>query len=124
MSIPINTSDDTEMLAPIKTSIGTKFVMRWSDLMCKLALQAVRTVAQDGLEQGGVCPGAETADTKRSAREEKVHGGEIEYSRVLNGVMVNKDIKHPNMRRRIQNPRIVLLDCPLEYKKGESQTNM
>ena len=25
---------------------------------------------------------------------------------------------HP---RRIENPRIVLLDCPLEYKKGESQ---
>lgn len=22
--------------------------------------------------------------------------------------------------RRIENPRIVLLDCPLEYKKGES----
>jgi fatty acid/phospholipid biosynthesis enzyme len=25
------------------------------------------------------------------------------------------------MRRRIENPRILLLDCPLEYKKGESQ---
>lgn len=28
------------------------------------------------------------------------------------------------MRRRIENPRVVLLDCPLEYKKGESMTNM
>lgn len=28
------------------------------------------------------------------------------------------------MRRVIQNPRVVLLDCPLEYKKGESMTNM
>ncbi|OBT53279.1 hypothetical protein VE04_05918 [Pseudogymnoascus sp. 24MN13] len=28
------------------------------------------------------------------------------------------------MRRRIENPRIVLLDCSLEYKKGESQTNI
>ena len=28
------------------------------------------------------------------------------------------------MRRRIENPRIVLLDCTLEYKKGESQTNI
>jgi len=28
------------------------------------------------------------------------------------------------MRREIANPRIVLLDCPLEYKKGESVTNM
>ena len=28
------------------------------------------------------------------------------------------------MRREIKNPRVVLLDCPLEYKKGESMTNM
>ena len=50
--------------------------------------------------------------------------GEIEQSRVMNGIVLNKDITHPDMRRRIKNPRIVLLDCPLEYKKGESQTNM
>jgi T-complex protein 1 subunit gamma len=38
--------------------------------------------------------------------------------------MYNKDITHPGMRRVIENPRVVLLDCPLEYKKGESMTNM
>jgi T-complex protein 1 subunit gamma len=54
----------------------------------------------------------------------KTSWGEIEKSCVLNGVMLNKDITHPNMRRRIVKPRIILLDCPLEYKKGESQTNM
>ena len=42
----------------------------------------------------------------------------------MNGVMFNKDITPPNMRRRIENPRIILLDCPLEYKKGESMTAM
>lgn len=38
--------------------------------------------------------------------------------------MINKDIVHPKMKRRIEKPRIVLLDCNLEYKKGESQTNI
>lgn len=85
--------------------------------MCKLALHAVRTVAQ---EEGSM----KTVDIKRYARVEKIPGGEIEQSRVLDGVMLNKDITHPSMRRRIKNPRIILLDCPLEYKKGESQTNM
>lgn len=37
--------------------------------------------------------------------------------------MLNKDILHPKMRRRIENPRILLLDCNLEFKKGESQTS-
>ncbi|KAG8990830.1 T-complex protein 1 subunit gamma [Tulasnella sp. JGI-2019a] len=121
ISVPIDTSNETEMLALIKTSIGTKFVMRWSDLMCKLALQAIRTVAQDGTDIDG---GIKTVDIKRYARVEKVPGGEIEDSRVLDGVMVNKDVVHPAMKRRIVNPRIVLLDCNLEYKKGESQTNI
>lgn len=41
------------------------------------------------------------------------------------GVMFNKDVVAPGrMRRKIVNPRILLLDCPLEYKKGENQTNV
>jgi T-complex protein 1 subunit gamma len=86
--------------------------------MCNLALKAVRTVT---FEIGG---GKKEVDIKRYARVEKVPGGEIEDSRVLDGVMLNKDITHPKMRRRIENPRIILLDCTLEYKKGESQTNI
>jgi T-complex protein 1 subunit gamma len=86
--------------------------------MCQLALDAVRTVSQSDAD------GIKTVDIKRYARVEKVPGGEIEDSKVLDGVMVNKDVTHPKMRRRIENPRVVLLDCPLEYKKGESQTNI
>ena len=41
-------------------------------------------------------------------------------SKVINGVFVNKDLTHPAMRKKILNPRVILLDCPMEYKKGES----
>ncbi|THY14525.1 t-complex protein 1 subunit gamma [Aureobasidium pullulans] len=118
VSVPVDTTDDEQMYKLISSSIGTKFVSRWSDMMCNLALTAVRTVSYSG---GG---GKQEVDIKRYARVEKIPGGEIEDSRVLNGVMLNKDITHPKMRRRIENPRIVLLDCTLEYKKGESQTNI
>ncbi|KAH6713601.1 T-complex protein 1 gamma subunit [Leptodontidium sp. 2 PMI_412] len=118
ISLPVDIDDDKAMYQLISSSIGTKFVSRWSELMCNLALKAVRTVT---FEVGG---GKKEVDIKRYARVEKVPGGEIEDSRVLDGVMLNKDITHPKMRRRIENPRIVLLDCTLEYKKGESQTNI
>lgn len=118
ISLPIDIDDDKAMQDLISTSIGTKFVSRWSELMCSLALKAVRTVSWD------VGNGKTEVDIKRYARVEKVPGGEIEDSKVLDGVMLNKDITHPKMRRKIENPRIVLLDCPLEYKKGESQTNI
>ena len=44
----------------------------------------------------------------------------MENSRVIDGIMLNKDVIDSKMRRRIENPRIVLLDCNLEYKKAES----
>ncbi|KAK9900727.1 T-complex protein 1 [Cystobasidium minutum MCA 4210] len=126
ISVSVDPTSDDEMLQLIKTSIGTKFVSRWSDLMCSLALKAVRTVARmdEHSDILGVTGPQKEVDLKRNARVEKIPGGEIEESRVLDGVMLNKDITHPKMRRRIENPRIVLLDCPLEYKKGESQTNI
>lgn len=83
----------------------------------KIALEAVETVA---LTENG----RTEVDIKRYAKVEKIPGGSIDDSCVLKGVMVNKDVTHPKMRREIKNPRIVLLDCPLEYKKGESQTNV
>ncbi|EEQ84290.2 T-complex protein 1 subunit gamma [Blastomyces dermatitidis ER-3] len=118
ISLPVDVHDDKDMYKLIQSSIGTKFVSRWSELMCSLALKAVRTVSHDA---GG---GKQEVDIKRYARVEKIPGGEIEDSEVIDGVMLNKDITHPKMRRRIENPRIILLDCPLEYKKGESQTNI
>ncbi len=30
----------------------------------------------------------------------------------------------PCVRRKVHNPRILLLNCPLKYKKGENQTNV
>ncbi|ANB12098.1 Cct3p [Sugiyamaella lignohabitans] len=118
ISRPIDVENDAAMVKLISASIGTKFVARWSTLMCKLALQAVKTVMRTDTN------GRKEIDIKRYARIEKIPGGEIEDSRVLDGVMLNKDITHPKMRRRIENPRVLLLDCPLEYKKGESQTNI
>lgn len=117
ISRPVDTDNDEAMIKLIKASIGTKYVSRWSDLMCKLALDAVKTVLVVNNDHKEI-------DIKRYARIEKVPGGEIEDSKVLDGVMLNKDITHPKMRRRIENPRVILLDCPLEYKKGESQTNI
>lgn len=62
------------------------------DFACKLALNAVRTVY---LEEHG----RKEIDIKRYARVEKVPGGSIEESQVLDGVMLNKDVVHAKMRR-------------------------
>lgn len=101
----------------IKSCIGTKFISKWSDLAVQIAEDAVKTVSLDE-------NGRKEIDIKRYAKVEKIPGGRIEDSYVLKGIMLNKDVVHQKMRRRIEKPRIMLLDCNLEYKKGESVTNV
>ncbi|KAG7880943.1 hypothetical protein KL905_002191 [Ogataea polymorpha] len=116
-SIPVDLENEAAMVKLISAAIGTKYVAKWSQLMCQLALKAVKTVlVQEGEHK--------EIDIKRYVRVEKIPGGEIEDSVVLDGVLLNKDVVHPKMKRVIEKPRVVLLDCPLEYKKGESQTNV
>jgi T-complex protein 1 subunit gamma len=64
-------------------------------------------------------------EIKKYAKIEKIPGGAIEDCKVLDGVMFTKDVVNPSrMKRVVENPRILLLDCPVEYKKGENQTNV
>ncbi|XP_020571966.1 T-complex protein 1 subunit gamma [Phalaenopsis equestris] len=106
------------MLSLVKSCIGTKFTGQFGDLIADLAIDATTTVGVD-LGQG-----MREVDIKKYIKVEKVPGGQLEDSKVLKGVMFNKDVVAPGkMKRRIVNPRIILLDCPLEYKKGENQTN-
>ncbi|KAG2485569.1 hypothetical protein HYH03_015733 [Edaphochlamys debaryana] len=120
LAFPIETDNREQMLNVVNSCIGTKFTHRFGTLMADLALDAVRCVTVD---HGGA--GGKEIDIKNYAKVEKIPGGTIEDCRVLKGVMFNKDVVIPGrMRRRIENPRILLLDCPLEYKKGENQTNV
>lgn len=114
----LDVNDRDSMMALVRSCLGTKFVSRFGDLVANLAIDAVLRVTIDRPD------GGKEIDIKRYARVEKVPGGMLEESLVLDGVMLNKDVVHPGMRRRIENPRILLLDCPLEYKKAESQTNL
>ncbi|KAE8915445.1 T-complex protein 1 subunit gamma [Phytophthora fragariae] len=115
---PIDIENKADMRNLVQSSIGTKFSPRVGNLVSDLALDAVLTVVRTSAS------GRTEVDVKRYAKVEKIPGGELEDSRVLTGVMFNKDVTHSKMRRRIENPRVLLLDCPLEYKKGESQTNV
>lgn len=121
-AITIDVNQDQDWVKKLVTSsLSTKFSSRWNDLMVDMAIQAVLTVAQPS--QNTLNKEMEV-DIKRYAKVEKIPGGEMSDCEVLKGVMFQKDTVHSSMRRRIENPRILLLDTPLEYKKGESQTNM
>jgi T-complex protein 1 subunit gamma len=117
MAVTIDTDNMEEMSRLVSSCLGTKFSSRWGPMMCNMALEATMLVATEE-------NGRKEIDIKRYCKVEKIPGGELGDCRVLKGVMFNKDVTHSKMARRIENPRVILLDCPLEYKKGDSQMNI
>jgi len=114
---PLDLNDKVALGKIVQSCTGTKFMSRFADMMIELSLEAVKTVYIED-------QGRKELDIKRYAKVEKIPGGEIGDSRVLKGVMMNKDVTHGKMRRKIEKPRILLLDCTLEYKKSESSTEV
>lgn len=144
-AVHVNVETDVELMKKlVQSSLSTKFSSRWNETMVAMALEAVRIVAQTAKNKPvtatadnddsktsttpssalAFAPTESEVDLKRYAKVEKIPGGEMNDCAVLSGVMFQKEPVNSTMRRRIENPRILLLDCPLEYKKGETQTNM
>jgi len=113
----IDINNIAELTEIVTSAIGTKFSARYGEMMVSMAIKAVKNIVQKRGDYTEV-------DIKRFVRVERIPGGDLKECQVVDGIMLNKDIPHSKMRRRIENPRILLLDCPLEYKKSESNANV
>ena len=121
LAIEVDLNNKEQIMGVVKSSIGTTFMNTWNDNLCQLAIEAVTICGGGDLMK---MKGNDNIDTKRYARVEKIPGGDFSESKVIKGVVLNKDVVHSKMRRRIEKPRVVLLDCSLEYQKNESQTDV
>eukprot|EP00892_Ulva_mutabilis_P005245 jgi/Ulvmu1/3092/UM015_0132.1 len=119
LAFTIDFDDRAALLKVVDSCIATKFTRRFGTLIPELAVDSVRCVMRimDNEKR--------EVEVKKYAKIEKIPGGAIEDCQVLDGVLFSKDVVNPSrMKRIVRNPRILLLDCPVEYKKGENQTNV
>jgi T-complex protein 1 subunit gamma len=102
-----------ELVKAILTAIGTKLVGRFSRLICELTLKAIQFLKEDSI--------LKPIDYFKI---QKIPIYNIQKSKIIPGVIISKDVSHPKMRKKILNPKILLLDCEIEYKKGETRSNL
>lgn len=89
LAVPIDINKDEDINKALVSCIGTKFASRWGNLITSLSLSATRTIMRGGnLNKLNL-------EIKRYAKIEKIPGGVLEDSCVLDGVMFNKDVTHP-----------------------------
>ena len=113
------TLDDTETLEKIASvSMGSKTVGfgKGKEKLGKLVVSAVRQVAEK--RDGKVIVDDDFI------KVEKKEGGDIDDTQLINGVLVDKEIVHPGMPKKVENAKIVLIDSALEIEKTETDAKI
>ncbi|GAB5591816.1 T-complex protein 1 subunit epsilon [Umbelopsis nana] len=94
-----------------RTSLGSKIVSKCHDQFSNIAVQAVLSVAD--LERKDV-------DFELIKLDGKV-GGSLIDTALVQGVVIDKDMSHPQMPREIQDAKIAILTCPFEPPKPKTK---
>ncbi len=111
------TIDDTDTLEKIAmTAMTGKSSEAAREPLAKLAVEAVRIVAE---EKDG-----RTFIEKDNIKIEKKQGGSIDDTELIRGLVIDKEIVHANMPKRVHNAKIALLDCALEVKETETNAEI
>ena len=99
---------DTESLKKIaSTSMGSKIISTSSSQLADLIVKAVQKVMVNG--------NVDLEDIK----VEKKTGGAITESRLVEGILLDKEVVHPAMPTDVEDTKILLLDDALEISKTE-----
>ena len=61
---------------------------------------------------------------KDNIKIEKRHGASIENTELVQGVIVDKERSHQGMPAKFSNPKILLLDSPIEIKKTQTSAKI
>jgi len=104
--------EDREILKKIAlTSMASKAVGAAKDHLAEIAIDAVKQIVE---ERGG----KRIADID-NIQIIKKEGKSIFDTQLVNGIIIDKEVVHPGMPKRIAEAKIALLNCPLEVEKTE-----
>jgi len=104
--------DDEDMLKKAAmTAMHSKVVSGSRDYLSDLVVKAVKSVAEQ-------IDGKWKVDID-DIKVEKKQGGSLEDTKLINGIVLDKEVVHPGMPKRVANAKIALIDAPLEIEKTE-----
>ncbi len=107
----VDVKDEETLKKVALTAIRGKTVAAARDMLIDMAIKAVERIAEKRDNRW-------VADVDQIQVIKKI-GGSIYDTKLVEGVIIDKEIVHAGMPKRIEKAKIALLDCPLEVEKTE-----
>jgi len=99
------------LLTTAKTTLSSKILQPYKEEMAQIAVQAILDVAD--LERHDV--------NFDMIRMEGKTGGSLKDTKLVNGLVLDKEFSHPQMPTVIENAKLCILTCPLEPPKPKTK---
>ena len=111
IAIPVDLNSTEYLRKAAMTSMASKLVAEHREHLADLAVKAILQVAE---KENGKYK-VDVDDVK----VEKKPGESVRDTMLINGIVLDKEVVHSGMPKRVENAKIALLDCPLEIEKTE-----
>lgn len=111
LSIKVDLEDMETLKDIASTSMGGKIIAVAKEKLAEIAVNAIKQIA-------------EKVDGKYSVDKDHVQiikkqGGSVLDTELVYGMIIDKEVVHPGMPKRVKNAKIALLNTPLEIEKTE-----
>jgi archaeal chaperonin len=111
MGQKIRENDKEDLIKVAKTSMQTKLVSRESDQIAELVVSACLQVS----EKSDSVSKLDIDDIK----VEKKAGGSLHDTKLIKGIVLDKEVVHGGMPKKVEKAKIALLNSALEIEKTE-----
>ena len=111
ISIPVDIEDRETMKKVAVTSMASKGVGPAKEHLAEIAIDAVKQITEKRGDR-------RLADIDNIQIIKKT-GKSLLESQLVQGLIIDKEAVHPGMPKKLENAKIMLLDCPLEIEKTE-----
>lgn len=111
LQVAWSADDTTQLFNTAKTTLGSKIINRFQDQMAQIAVNAVLAVADLARKD---------VNFDLIKVEGKV-GGKLEDTMLVQGIVLDKPISHPQMAKTIKDAKIAILTCPFEPPKPKTK---
>ena len=110
-AIGVSLNDNETLKIVAMTSMSSKSASMSKEILADVAVKAVKAIV-------------EKRDNKLIADIDNIqiikkHGGSVSDTEAIEGIIVDKEVVHPAMPKRVKNAKIALIDAAFEIKKTE-----
>ena len=111
IAIKIDPIDKATLRKVAEVSLASKILAEDKEAMAELAVNAILQVAEK-------TPDGHKVDID-DVKVEKKPGESLTDTALIKGIVLDKEIVHPGMPKRVEDAKIALVDAPLEVEKTE-----